>query len=252
MLAILAFPVAPVDGSEHTAPDCEILRLQNGDPLPVGTAPCAGVRPGAWVLTGLGRCSFNFMFRGSDGHRYIGTAGHCLFKDPGEERAWPADKGPPAWDREGNLIGEFAYANWRSAHDFALIRLHPDVEADPAMCHFGGPTGVYRDHEFGPRPIRHVGGGVLIGEVIPARTGTTIDTLHRDHAYYYAASIWGDSGSGVTMADGAALAVHVATSFEPQGIKRGTRIDAQLPLAEAALGIELELLTAPLEQGDVP
>src|SRR5918992_2755432 len=48
---------------------------------PVGTSPCPGVRPGAIVNSDKGQCSFNFLFTGSDGNRYMGTAGHCILGD---------------------------------------------------------------------------------------------------------------------------------------------------------------------------
>src|SRR5687768_1369030 len=48
---------------------------------PVGPGPCPGVRPGGRVVTSVGDCTLNFLFRASDGTRYIGTAGHCV--DPG-------------------------------------------------------------------------------------------------------------------------------------------------------------------------
>lgn len=82
---------------------------------PVGTTPCPGVRPGAIVTSDVGQCSFNFLFQGSDGVRYIGTAGHCILGesplggDVGEE-AWAPGDGPEARDAAGARIGEFAYA----------------------------------------------------------------------------------------------------------------------------------------------
>src|SRR5256885_17113520 len=45
---------------------------------PVGTGTCPGVRPGAIVRSHVGQCTLNFLFVGSDGSRYIGTAGHCI------------------------------------------------------------------------------------------------------------------------------------------------------------------------------
>ena len=47
---------------------------------PVGTGPCPGVRPGAIVRADIyyDHCTLNFLFLGSDGSRYIGTAGHCI------------------------------------------------------------------------------------------------------------------------------------------------------------------------------
>src|SRR5437867_10393823 len=45
---------------------------------PFGTGTCPGVRPGAIVRSDVGQCTLHFLFVGSDGSRYIGTAGHCI------------------------------------------------------------------------------------------------------------------------------------------------------------------------------
>src|SRR5205807_10381748 len=82
---------------------------------PFGTGTCPGVRPGAIVFSDVGQCTLNFLFQGSDGSRYIGTAGHCIlgtspFGGDVGEMAWAPGTGPVARDSEGNPIGEFAYA----------------------------------------------------------------------------------------------------------------------------------------------
>src|SRR6266513_359767 len=46
---------------------------------PFGTGTCPGVRPGAIVRSDVvGLCTLNFLFLGSDGSSYVGTAGHCI------------------------------------------------------------------------------------------------------------------------------------------------------------------------------
>src|SRR5437660_12313418 len=45
---------------------------------PIGTGTCPGVRPGAIVRSDVGQCTLNFLFLGSDGSSYIGTACHCI------------------------------------------------------------------------------------------------------------------------------------------------------------------------------
>src|SRR5436853_3952524 len=80
---------------------CSLIPVPADDPAPVGTAGCPGVRPGGRVLTSVGDCTLNFLFRSPDGNRYIGTAGHCVSRgaasneesNPGGngrvERVWP-------------------------------------------------------------------------------------------------------------------------------------------------------------------
>src|SRR6267378_6503611 len=74
---------------------------------PLGTGTCPGVRPGAIVRSDVGQCTLNFLFEGSDGSRYIGTAGHCILGtspiggDVGE-MSWAPGTGPVARDADGN------------------------------------------------------------------------------------------------------------------------------------------------------
>lgn len=232
-------------------PDCGAVRLMAPTAVPVSPGTCRGVRPGAWVRTSQGRCTFNFVFQGSDQRTYIGTAGHCIFKDGDGERTWSPGEGPGAWDVDENYVGEFAYALLGGGTDFALIRAAEGVPVNPAMCHWGGPTGLYDEMMSSTSPpmtVRHYGGGVGLGDTIPARTGVlTPNGEYYYGVYWYGAVLWGDSGSGLLSEDGRALAVNVSISPWIEGNNFSTRIDYQLPLAEAALGIDLELMTAPLE-----
>src|SRR5467141_1721949 len=114
---------------------------------PLGTGTCPGVRPGAIVRSDVGQCTLNFLFVGSDGGRYIGTAGHCIlgtspFGGNAGEIVWATGMAPVARDGSGNRIGEFIYAILQDPKDFALILLDPQVQASASMCHFGGPTAV--------------------------------------------------------------------------------------------------------------
>lgn len=246
------------DGADFTlgGKPCRLIPVQPAQAPPVGTGECPGVRPGAVVLSELGQCSFNFVFNGGDGHRYIGTAGHCILDDEGE-RSWPAGSGPEAQDGEGERIGEFAYAVLGDPKDFAVIRLDPGVEADPAMCHFGGPTGI-DDSTPGALPptlLHHFGAGLLIGDVLPARTAVATGMPDPDHVFANGVAIFGDSGSGAISADGGAVGVLVtlgghAGSIGTDGIEVGTigltRIRPQIERAAQVLGTGLALQTAPL------
>src|SRR6266513_5891169 len=157
---------------------------------PFGTGTCPGVRPGAIVLTDVGQCTLNFLFQGSDGSRYIGTAGHCIlgtspFGGDVGEMSWAPGTGPVARDSAGNPIGEFAYAILQDPKDFSLIRLDPLVEASAAMCHFGGPTAVNDD-----RPgltelvvLNWFGNGVGVGAVLPARSAVAAGMPSPDHVF---------------------------------------------------------------------
>src|SRR5258708_3051634 len=140
---------------------------------PLGTGTCPGVRPGAIVRSDVGQCTLNFLFQGSDGSRYIGTAGHCILGtspiggDVGE-MAWAPGTGPVARDAGGNPIGEFAYAILQDPKDFSLIRLDPLVEASAAMRPFGGPTPVNdaRPGLTSPVLLNWFRNGLRVGRVV--------------------------------------------------------------------------------------
>src|SRR3979490_3131285 len=131
---------------------CSLIPVPAAAPL--GTGTCPGVRPGAIVRSDVGQCTLNFLFLGSDGVSYIGTAGHCILGTSpfgGDVGGMSGDPGtgPVARDDGGNRIGEFAYAILQDPKDFSLIRLDPEVQASAGMCHFGGPTAGNDDR---PRP----------------------------------------------------------------------------------------------------
>lgn len=231
---------------------CDTTLVSASESQPVGTGPCPGVRPGAIVRSESGSCTFNFLFRGSDGIRYMGTAGHCILNSDGEISYRPG-KGPVASDAEGKRIGEFAYAILRKPKDFALVRLDPNVKARPKMCHFGGPTGMNKDTTSERVLLHYYGNGIGIGNlqvvyqpVLPARSALARNLEDPDQVFATGAAIFGDSGGGVISEDGRAVGALVAIgSFE--GAIVITRLAPQLRRAERALDISLELRRAAKE-----
>src|SRR6267142_4192928 len=196
-------------------PCCTLITVPAAVP-PVGTGACPGVRPGAIVLTDVGQCTLNFLFQGSDGSRYIGTAGHCIlgtspFGGDVGEMAWAPGTGPEARDAGGNRIGEFAYAILQDPNDFSLIRLDAQVQASAGMCHFGGPTAVNDDQPglLQPVVLNWFGNGVGVGAVVPARSALAAGMPDPDHVFAQGVAVPGDSGSGVTSSDGLAVGVLV-------------------------------------------
>jgi hypothetical protein len=236
---------------------CQLIAVPAA--TPVGTGSCPGVRPGAVVESDVGQCTFNFLFQGSDGSRYIGTAGHCILGsspiggDAGEQ-SWAPGTGPVARDGQGNRIGEFAYAILQDPKDISLIRLDPGVAASPQMCHFGGPTGVNSDRGSAPVVLDHFGQGVGVGTVLPARTALAIGMPDPDHVFADGAVVPGDSGSGIISSDGRAVGVIVTTgvhtsSIGTSGVDAGTmgitRLAPQIARAAQVTGVTYTLQTAP-------
>jgi len=252
-----------------------------GDAPPVGTESCPGVRPGGRVLTSIGDCTFNFLFRDPNGTRYIGTAGHCV--SPGAasneesnpdgngrvERVWPEGSGPVASDPQGHRIGEFVYAIVQPSKDFALIRLDPAVPASPEMCHFGAPHGIFTTNTGAAVVLHYYGSGIGVGTVVPARSAVAMGTPDPDHVFAAGVAVPGDSGSGVMTADGLAIGVLVSFGLHGFSYDRGplrhypgsphpphadgdgvdagtlgiTRLGPQLARASQVLGVPLDLFT---------
>jgi len=226
---------------------------------PVGTTACPGVRPGAIVRSDVGQCTFNFVFAGGDGARYIGTAGHCILGasplggDAGE-KSWARGTGPAARNAGDARIGEFAYAILQDPKDFALIRVDPGVAVTAQVCHFGGPTGLNADRPSTPVVLHHYGNGVGVGTVLPARTGVAFGMPDPDHVFAQAVAVPCDSGSGVISDDGrtvgmlVTVGVHassIGTSGADAGVVGITRLGPQRARAASVLGVALSLVLAP-------
>jgi hypothetical protein len=282
-LAAVVLPVPAIAESPVSCSPVPVAVAVATDSAPVGGGPCPGVRPGGRVLTSIGDCTLNFLFRAPDDTRYIGTAGHCV--DPGPtsneesnpdgrariERVWPLGSGPVATDSDGQRIGEFAYAVVRPSKDFALIRLDPGVKASPEMCHFGSPHGLSTTDFDRAIVLHYYGSGAGVGDVAPARSAVALGTPDPDHIYAVGLAVPGDSGAGVMTADGLAIGALVTTGFHGLGFQWRdpddtpypspklpradgisadagtigiTRLGPQLAGASEKLGLSLELVTA--------
>ena len=246
MLGVLAVPAHATVAGEH---GCSSVLAA----LPVGTSSCPGVRPGALYSRSSDgvSCSLSFMFRGSDGRDYAASAGHCIWAESnvgaaaGREEKWAPGDGMVVQSPEGTQIGRFAYGAWTDDRDFSLIRLEPGVQANAAMCYFGGPTAMYTEHSSSPVFLKHFGNGLLFGDVVPARTAVAEDTSDPLVVYALAGSAPGDSGSGVMTTDGKAIGTLVALDVIGETII--SRLDASIERAEQKTGIRFTLKTAALE-----
>lgn len=255
-LLVMGSP-ATVQAAVIADTDCAAATLAlPGGTVPVGTGPCPGVRPGAFLMVeDANGCTFNFVFEGfgpggdSTGH-YIGTAGHCLGEGT---HVFGEGEGNRVFDRSGEHIGRLAYSenDVTAERDFALIKVEPGVEVNPAMCHWGGPESMLAQPVDEIVELKHFGNGLGFSGTVPARTGYAERLTAPQKQWVHAAAFRGDSGSGVMTADGRAVGVLVGGGFggdENDGIGTVavTRLGPALERAEAALGINFELVTAPL------
>lgn len=266
LFALLGLGPVAASTAPHQAPaECMLMRASVSDvelrALPFANPECPGARPGAGYLItlrgGTYRCSLAFMFEGSDGKRYFATAGHCLLDDGDpEELTWATAKGPPVRDMQGRPFGRARFARLDDQFDIGLIEIDESTTApvSPQVCHFGGPTGsATRTWLDPPEVVHHYGFGKDYKDVMRARTGTVADHIPADYFRVQSNVNGGDSGSSLISDDGAALGILVRGISLGSGAQRtgaayaeASRLDTHLPLAEAALGIEFELVTAPL------
>lgn len=243
---------------------------------PVGSSGAA-VQPGGEVVFPEYTCVLNFLFAGSDGQRYFGSAGDCVLPVPeglpndeptgaDRERTWPPGTGPVARSRSSDArIGEVAYAIDNERGSFALVRLDAGVAADPRMAHFGGPTGHNDERGSGPAPIHCVGTANTGVDAVPAdvpvpnaRSGFVAGLSHPDRGFAFFPVVLGDAGGPCITADGGAVGLIVGTGLhvEPAGDDAATPIEAGnasiqrlgplLSRASEQTGVRFELLTAPL------
>jgi hypothetical protein len=245
VLGVVAVPARATVADEHA---CSSVLVA----FPVGSSSCPGVRPGALFFRPDGAgCSWSFIFRGSDGRNYAASAGHCIWAESNvgpaadKEEKWAPGEGMVVQDADGAQIGRFAYGVWNDDRDFSLVRLDSGVRPSASMCYFGGPTSMYTAHSATPVFLKHFGNGLLIGEVLPARTAIAEDTSDPLFVYALAGSAPGDSGSGVITSDGKAIGTLVGLDIIGETII--TRLDASIERAEEKTGIRFTLQTAALE-----
>lgn len=214
---------------------------------------CPVLHPGDPVSLGEGtRCTLNFLWRGSDGHRYMGTAGHCAHK---------TDLGGRVASGSGSLIGRLAYEFWDTRSrgaDFALVRLDRAVKASPQVQHWGGPTGLYLAMTDQPQILRMAGQAAGLSYIAPDRELLATAVTQPQEIRFLGPVSGNDSGAPVTTETGLAVGwtVELADSEVPlrtspsNGVEVGgstiVRIDPAVRLAEKALGIRLTLQKAPL------
>jgi hypothetical protein len=218
------------------------------DAPPYGNTSCPGIRPGAEYVTAIGRCTFAWVYRGSDGATYLATAGHCALATNNTTTTWRGDTGPLVGDPQtGQEIGRFVWATRTDgATDFALVKLRRGLKADPQLCHFGGPLATTSAVNLDPVDLVHYGHGLGM-ENLRARTSKAVHGLRRaDWVTAFGAATPGDSGGPAMTADGQVVGVIDELRGNGNGNVAITRVGPMLAAATKALGVRFTLRTAPL------
>lgn len=238
-LLLLAFLLVPAQG----------VALPTVEPAcPEAGLDCTPIRPGARLVAPYD-CTLNFVFRDAEGRLYVGTAGHCT--DAVGQRV--SARGAPD-------MGEVVYRRAPGNADFALLRIDVEDErlVSPRVCGIGGPTGVAPEVVANGTKAHLYGQAYGVREAFAARGRDGVLTDWRADVWKGVfASSTGDSGAPVLLATGEAaghltmlqggFAVFPArppTTWFPNFA--GPRLSHAMATAEAATGLDLELVTAPL------
>lgn len=253
--AALLVPVAPAHAAGVIQMfDCAPGNTANGlASLGMMTSgSCAFVQPGSTVNFPEFECTLDYVFRGSNGALYMGTAGHCTLGSP---------IGAVAVNNDAQPIGHLAFRVFNGGdvdvsvaqdEDFALIRLLPSDVVDPQVFDLGGPTGLYTGTSSHPVILRWVGQNLdqppVQGTPAPAGVATAI-TRNGNSILFTGPALFGDSGAPVEIAGQAACVLtgiaEIAVGDPPWygsptpgheiGEQWCTRLNLMLGLAERAL-----------------
>lgn len=265
MPAALLVPVAPAHAAGVIQMfDCAPGNTANGL-ASLGmtlSGACTFVQPGSVVNFPGFDCTLNYVFRGSNGSLYMGTAGHCTLGSP---------IGAMAVNNDSQPIGHLAFRVFNENpadpnslaqnEDFALVRLLPTDTVDPQVFDLGGPTALYTGTSAHPVILRWVGQALDLPPVqgTPAPAGVATAVTRANAILFTGPGIFGDSGAPVEIAGQAACIftglASVDASYPPWygsptpgheiGEQWCSRLDVMLRLAERALHLRLTFVTAP-------
>lgn len=254
VLPLLAFPAVAL---AHGAPACRgVVPLSAATLEGLGLADalegesdlhaCFGkIQPGARMNSPAG-CTFSFVLRDATGQLYISTAGHCL--------------GRVGRSVSAGGVGAFGTSvfvvNAGVGRDFGLVRIDPAKYSfvDPTLCHWGGPSKL-AEFPAGPvtanpedRVLLQYGWGYATQNAATRARIQYADSWGATYVSLTGLVSGGDSGSATMFADGGAAGVVTHATFgAPTGALGpgyATRLDHGIALAEAALGVDLSLVTS--------
>jgi hypothetical protein len=128
--------------------------------------------------------------------------------------------------------------------DLGLVMLDKGVATEPAICHFGGPTGLRRSVPAGVERFSFHGNSTALGydrdrgeARLAARTAVASAAAHPNALVGAFLQSGGDSGAPIVDGQGRAVAL-LSGPYQP-------RLEPMLARAEQVLATKLRLSTAP-------
>jgi hypothetical protein len=240
-----------------------VLIAAGGLSRPADAAGSDSVHPGdAITIAGAG-CTVGFLLLGSDGQRYMTTAGHCVV-DENTRLSWRPGRGPVVRAADGRRIGTIVFAEDVDAveaddeFDFALLRLDSATKASPDIRDLGAPSRINESTSNDPAVLRALGSQSAAGSARATRELLTKSLKRPEFVYADGALAPGDSGAPVVDANGDAVGTvlgaggnHVGVGLDGASlghdgsINRIGRLRPVLSHAEAELRLQLRLAPEP-------
>lgn len=240
-----AVPLSAADVTSLVAPP--IAPSPTGGEMPLIDTCGDAIRPGILMTAPYG-CTMNWIFRDNHDALYIGTAGHCL--------GGTGSTGRSVSVAVFGHIGESVYTlNAGVGEDFGLVKIKPELHdrVSATLCKWGGPHAMAEGADYpGRKVLLQYGHGTLYGALAPTKGRAFVGSGAGDSVSMQGLSAGGDSGSPIMSSTGEAFGVLTHGVGIPPfnigaGLTYGSRLDMSVALAEAALGVDLELVTS-----DVP
>jgi hypothetical protein len=213
--------------------------LAFGSTSPANAAGTGAIHPGVMTFTAGAQCTANFVFT-SGGNTYIGQAAHCSGTGAANETngclAESLPNGTPVEVDGAANMGTMVYNSWNAMqaagetdpnacayNDFALILLSAADAAnvDPAIPHWGGPTGSPNTAGvgLGARVYSYGNSSLRLGlSQLSPKTGVSLGTTGggwTHPVYTVTPGIPGDSGSAFVDGSGRPLGVLSTIAIAP-------------------------------------
>lgn len=188
-----------------------------GGLAPAVAGPGVVAQPGDAIKVGEVGCTLGFLFSGSDGARYMTTAGHCSVVR-GQRRTWSPGQGPVvslAGNADGSSgaqrIGTVVFAELVPSadgdddYDISVIRLDKTAAATAKVRGLGAPSGINDSRTDARTVVSLSGEGTGVGAVKPTRDLVAKTLKRPEFVYADGPAAPGDSGAPVLDSDGAAI-----------------------------------------------